>query len=1168
AGSLPGIAPGAGRIDVTIANILGLDASALGNHEFDAGEGGLATIIAEAVVTEENDDGDDIPVAVDGLEDIVWLGATFPYLSANLDFSMSGALGPIATTDIVASDATDVSPADFVAGADGDGAVTPTAKIAPEATIERDGELIGVIGATTQLLASISSPGDTEVLSGGSNDMAALAAIIQPIVDQMTADGINKIILASHLQQIALEQELAGLLSGVDVIIAGGSDTIVADADDRLRPGDEAADGGYPLIVTGADGNDVAVVSTAGSYTYVGRLVVEFDEDGTIIADSIDDAETGAFATDDQGVLDVTGEATLEAALDASEKASDVGFIASAVQDFVDELAANAPGFSDVYLDGRRGQVRTQETNLGNLTADANLAKARESDATVQISLKNGGGIRDDIGDVVLDNDGTASFEPPFGNAVTELDIQNALRFDNELTLLTVSSEDLLIILEHAVADSEPGNTPGRFPQIAGVQVSYDPEGTAQVLDEDFNVVTPGSRVQSVTLLDVDGQPAQTIVADGTVFDSAPAAIRIVTLSFLADGGDGYPYPALAEDRVDTGVGEQQALSEFLAAEHGTEETAFDNAETGPGLETRIQNLDERSDTAAAPQATGELDFTRVATFDSGAGEGGSEVVAHAGGRLFVTNGEDDRIDVFPLDGSEASSIDLSFVTAFDGVQSVAATDEIVIAVAAVGATDGVPSEGVAAIFDAATLQLIAEVPTGNLPDSVAISPDGRFAAIANEGEFNGESDLTVNAPGSVTLIDLSGDTPTATVVGFEGADTTGLRLFPGIDPTLDIEPEYVTFGPDGTTLYVTLQENNGVAVIDAETGTIIDILALGTVDNSVEGFGFDATDDDVVDIVTRGTVSLRLPDALVATEIGGETYILTANEGDGRGDVFDPEEVDVAFGDEARVGDLLDAGVIDPSVDTTGLERLNVSTIDGDTDGDGDIDVLTAFGTRSFTIFAADGTVVFDSGDDFEQIIAARAPERFNDDDGELGQNRSDAKGPEPEAIEVGVIDGDTYAFIGLERDSGIVVYNISDPEMPRFVDYIEGFGTGDISPEVIDFIPAGESTTGNAQIAVSYEVSGTTSVFDIAPGPARQPVPEVVKTTSLLYGAALDRTPDDTGLNFWIDAVQDGLTELQLSNAFLSAPEFEANFEAESDQAFVDLLFQNVLGRDADAD
>ncbi|MEL6219519.1 MAG: bifunctional metallophosphatase/5'-nucleotidase, partial [Pseudomonadota bacterium] len=305
------VGDGRGYADIAIMNIIGFDASAVGNHEFDSGPDTFESIIEEAL-----DDN-----TVDGsfgesLADIEHFGAQFPYLSANLDFSESSDLGNLFTDEILPSTDYQTPPDSLLSG----GGANPF-KLAASTIVETDGEQIGVIGATTQRVESISSTGAVNDVTGGEDDMEALAAVLQPEVDRLIAEGLNKVILVSHLQDINLETELAGLLSGVDVIIAGGSDTRLADDDDRLREGDEADDT-YPVLSTDADGNPIAIVSTDGEYSYVGRLVIDFDENGNIVPDSIDSTQSGAFATDDQGVVDVTGAATAEDAIAASESAS------------------------------------------------------------------------------------------------------------------------------------------------------------------------------------------------------------------------------------------------------------------------------------------------------------------------------------------------------------------------------------------------------------------------------------------------------------------------------------------------------------------------------------------------------------------------------------------------------------------------------------------------------------------------------------------------------------------------------------------------------------------------------------------------------------------------------------------------------------------------------
>lgn len=479
-----------------------------------------------------------------------------------------------------------------------------------------------------------------------------------------------------------------------------------------------------------------------------------------------------------------------------------------------------------------------------------------------------------------------------------------------------------------------------------------------------------------------------------------------------------------------------------------------------------------------------------VGSYDSLSGEAGSEVVSYFAGKLYVTNGAEGRIDVFDaISGDLINSIDLTTIPDFGGVNSVTVTEHgIAAAVELENDGDGAAQNGVVALFDLTGAALgTAEV--GNLPDMVTYSKDGTMIFVANEGERQSDQEPA----GSISIIDVA--TMTVATFGFEEFDAMvpelrdmGVRIFPDAMPSTDFEPEYIA-EIDGKLL-VTLQEANSVAVFDLASMSWEKIIPLGTQDHSV--VPLDASDkDDAINITTyENLVGIRMPDAIAATEIDGVAYFLTANEGDDRGD-FDEG------GDAARVGDILDgevAGVsIDASVQTTGLERLTVSIIDGDTDGDGDIDVLHAYGSRSFTIFDLDGNVVFNSGSDFEEIIAAIRPANaFNNDSypsdnpDVIDENRSDNKGPEPEAIAIGEVDGKTLAFIGLERDGGIVIYDISNPADSQFVDYIDSSAYGHSSPEVIKFIPASESETGNAQIAVAYEISGTTALYDIAFGKA----------------------------------------------------------------------------------
>ncbi len=589
-------APGNGRGDIALLNAMGLQAAAVGNHDLDEGTEAFAGILG----------------AEDG-----YPGAQFPYLSANLDFSGDGALAPLVS-------------------ADGEPAEDGANALAGSAVVEIDGETIGLVGASTPQLASITSTGGIAV-QPDSGAVAALAAVIQQSVDALTDKGVDKVVLLSHMQQISVEKALAPLLEGVDVIVAGGSNTLLADGNDVLRAGDTAADT-YPLAFTSAAGEPVLVVNVDGDYRYLGRLVVEFDADGVIDTDSLDVADNGAWASTDAVVADVGGAPLAR-----------VSEIAGALRQVLVARDGNIMGRTDVYLDGRRSEVRTEETNLGNLTADANLWYANQAEAGVDISLKNGGGIRADIGEVVVppgsnDPDDT-QFLPPQANPsagkaegdVSQFDIEGSLRFNNSLTLLTVTAAELRDILEHAVAATADGATPGQFPQVAGMRFSFDPNATARDDgdgDTNRSTSTSGNRIRELVILDDNGTPADpsddtvadTVVSDGVLQGDATRSFRMVTLQFLASCvpsatvtepadscGDGYPFKGLsAPDRTDldsaddvapgydpmradfapTGT-EQDALGEYLRGFHVPADggTAFDRAETVPGEDDRIANL-------------------------------------------------------------------------------------------------------------------------------------------------------------------------------------------------------------------------------------------------------------------------------------------------------------------------------------------------------------------------------------------------------------------------------------------------------------------------------------------------------------------------------------------------------------------------------------------------
>ena len=574
------------RIDMAILSAIGVEASVFGNHEFDLG----TTVVANAVDFLANAAGRP-----------TWTGPLFPYLSANLDLSGDAALRPLFTEALLpaegyASTAADLADPTAVAAA----AAEP--RIAPWTTIEENGETIGVLGVTTQILESISSTGGVQLKDpagdGDSDNTDELAQVLQPYVDQMTAQGLDKIVLLSHLQQYQLELDLAPKLSGVDVVIAGGSHALFANEASLLRPGDAPSEG-YPVFRTGADGSTVAVVNTSSEYSYVGRLIVGFDDDGNVVRDETGVGSSGAYATTDEVVAGLWGN---EDPYAAGTRGGIVRSLTDAIDAVIDAKDGEVYGFTDVYLDGRRGSARTQETNFGDLTSDANLDFARSLDPTVAVAIKNGGGIRAEIG--TIGTDAVPRPLPPQANpdagkpegGISRLDIENGLRFNNGLSLVTVTADGLKQVLETAVSGVAPNATPGAFPQVAGLEFSFD------------SALPAGGRVRSLALVDEAGQPTDVLVRDGAVAGDAARPVRLVTLNFLADGGDGYPLNTLGTDRrdlfaagTDTGFTvegrEQQAFADYIAAEYGTPDRAYALAETPPALDERVQNLAFRADT-------------------------------------------------------------------------------------------------------------------------------------------------------------------------------------------------------------------------------------------------------------------------------------------------------------------------------------------------------------------------------------------------------------------------------------------------------------------------------------------------------------------------------------------------------------------------------------------
>jgi 2',3'-cyclic-nucleotide 2'-phosphodiesterase (5'-nucleotidase family) len=483
--------------DTIAMDLIGYDAIAIGNHDFDFGPDVLADFIL-------------------GFE------RTRPtYLSSNLDFSQEPRLQ----------------------------ALFDQGRIAASVVVKERGEVFGIIGAVTPMLPFISSPRNVVV-------MADVAAAVQAEVEKLEAMGVNKIILISHLQSVQEDLELAPMLRGVDIMVAGGGDEVLANAGDLLLPGDETiVFGPYPIWTTGGDGSPVPVVTTAGGFGYVGQLIAGFDKQGNLL-----------MAHDSSGPVRVAGGDQPDAVEPDPEM---LALVTEPLLADLEERANTVVGTSEVDLDGRRAIVRGEESNEGNLIADSLLWQATQLAPSFgipvpDVALQNGGGIRNDT---II----------PAG-PLTVLDVESMVPFPNFVSVVEdISREQFKELLENAVSRVEFGD--GRFAQVAGFSFVYDAAGTPQVVDAGGNVTTPGTRVREVVL-----DNGTLLVSGGTVVPGD--ALTIATIDFLARGGDQYPYRGAPFTTL--GVTYAQALQNYIEIGLGGFVLAADYPFGGEGRITRI----------------------------------------------------------------------------------------------------------------------------------------------------------------------------------------------------------------------------------------------------------------------------------------------------------------------------------------------------------------------------------------------------------------------------------------------------------------------------------------------------------------------------------------------------------------------------------------------------
>jgi len=431
------------------------------------------------------------------------------------------------------------------------------------------------------------------------------------------------------------------------------------------------------------------------------------------------------------------------------------------------------------------------------------------------------------------------------------------------------------------------------------------------------------------------------------------------------------------------------------------------------------------------------------------------------------------------------------------GVQTLAISGNLLaIAVQATPKTDN----GVVAFYRLDTqgnATYLKKVSVGSLPDGMAFSPDGSKLVVANEGELSASFGTDgIDPYGSISIIAITNGTPadSATTLDFSDFNTGASRASElpadvrigrtGATVAQDMEPEYITISSDNRKAYVTLQENNAVAVVNLATNRIDRILAMGYKNHGLTNNALAPSDkvSGTAPFVLKPYTNLYgvyMPDGIATFSANGTSYFITANEGDDRDDFLASAETE-------RVAKLsLSPSAFPKATELQAdaeLGRLTVFKSMG-LNSNKQYDKLYVLGGRSFSIYNANtGAQVYDSGSDIEQRSYSTMPVVLLGKAQVLG--RLDNKGPEPESVVVGEVNGKSYAFIALERSSAIMMYDLSNPAAPKFVQWLQNTTdliNGDISPEGLSFVPAAQSPTGKALLLAGHEVSGTLSVWEI---------------------------------------------------------------------------------------
>lgn len=903
---------------------------------------------------------------------------------------------------------------------------------------EFNGQKVGVVG--------IDIKQKTEVSSNPSSAITFYDEVTtaQKYIDELKASGVNKIVLLTHVG-LDNDKAYAAQLSGVDIVIGGDSHSLMGDFSAIGLQSHEAT---YPFQTQNRDGERVCI-GHAWQYAYaVGAMDVEFDAAGVITSCSgastllLGDTFTQKDAQDQDAAVsdavknEITSLINSMSNVAIVEKDSATEAKLASYKDQVDAQKSVVIGEAEEFIGHTRIPGTTDGQKILALGSDMAPIVAKsfyDLSNRANACIQNAGGVRISVneGNVTM---GTAYELLPFANTLFEIDMYGS---------------EIKQVLEDALTNYlDNGGSTGSFPYAYGLRYDVNTEAVQN------------SRISNLEIKNKTTGEWESINEAGMYV--------IVTNNYIAAGKDGYTTFKTVQDERGEGIDTylDYALSFVRYVENLTLEGK--KLEKLPTQDHCIKSYNQV--------------LIKLASYETQT-EGGSEIVAYdeASKQMFVTNGATNAIDIIniqnPLSPLKIASVNMSAYGT--SVQSVAVKNGKVAA--AVGSANKVTEKGKVVLFDT-NGNFDKAVTVGYLPDMVAFSEDGTKVIVANEGEPDGTTGVYVDVAGSIGVISVADgsyvdiDFSTATLT--PALDATPVRLggTPSDNKTLDIEPEYVTV--EGNYAYVTLQENNALAKVNLTNNTL----------ELVKSFGaksYEADSNNTIDIEEEGVINMKsyaglfglyMPDSIKSFQIGGTTYLATANEGDGR-EYLDALGEDV-FVDEKKISKLtLDASIAQAYEEENDLKVV----VDmGDANSDGAYEKLYAYGARSFSIWSADGNLVYDSGDTISKQVALVQPELFNQDEGEM-DGRSGNKGAEPEALTVGEINGKTYLFVGLERQNAILTYDITNPSAPTLVEYYISEDDGDISAEGMQFIPANDSPNGKNLLLISYEVSGSTAIYEI---------------------------------------------------------------------------------------